>query len=120
MSISKDKMADAVMAELNSYADEKRNYLKQMLMEEADEIVKMLRQISPKDKGKYAKGWRATVRFENLTEIRIAVNNRIYQLTQLLEKGHAKRGGGRVEGIPHIKTAEERGIKRIDRRLKEL
>lgn len=120
MTIGTDKMADAVMAELDSYADEKRNFMKQMMKEEAEETVKMLKQISPKDKGKYAKGWRTTVRFENLTEIRIAVNNRIYQLTHLLEKGHAKRGGGRVDGIPHIKTAEERGIRRIDRRLKEL
>ena len=83
--------------------------------------VKRLKETSPKDSGEYAKSWRIK------TESAIGQpNNRIvhvakphYRLAHLLEHGHAKAGGGRVEAKPHIKQVEEQVIDQFTKEVEE-
>ena len=42
-----------------------------------------------------------------------------YQLAHLLEKGHAKRGGGRTKAMPHIAPAEENAVKELENDIKK-
>ena len=85
----------------------------------AKKTVSNLRKNSPKRKkngGAYAKGWRvSTVKGK-----RIIHNKTKYQLTHLLENGHAKVNGGKVDGIPHIKPAEEEAIKEYVSEVKKV
>ncbi|WP_407926433.1 HK97 gp10 family phage protein [Aquibacillus kalidii] len=91
---------------LSQYTDEVKEGLEEAKKETAKETVTNLRNNSPKLTGDYAKGWKTK---KNGTA-QVVHNKTDYQLTHLLENGHVKRGGGRVQAIPHIKPAEEEAI----------
>jgi len=58
-------------------------------------------------KGQYKRGWTSTKRGTAY----IIRNKTDWQLTHLLEKGHALRQGGRAKPYVHIKPVEEKVIK---------
>ena len=120
MGISIDKLAGAVMDGLKEYAGAVAEDLKQAAKKTAEDCAKELRSTSPTATGKYRKGWTVKKAFESGTSARYTVHNATaYQLTHLLEKGHAKRGGGRVAAIPHIALAEEKAIEQMTKLAKE-
>ncbi len=83
--------------------------------------VKQLKQTSPKRHGKYAKSWTMKTEPEVGQPHKRIVHVKAphYRLTHLLEHGHAKRGGGRVEGKPHIRPAEEMVIQEFMSEVEE-
>ena len=83
--------------------------------------VKRLKQTSPKRYGKYAKSWTMKTEPEVGQPHKRIVHVKAphYRLTHLLEHGHAKVGGGRVEGIPHVRPAEEEVIREFTREVEE-
>lgn len=118
---------DALGAEIaklmEGYASEVAADTKAEAKAVAKEAVKELKQTSPEGpgsrKGHYKDGWASKVERENAVSINIKVYNKKKPgLTHLLEKGHAKRGGGRVSGIPHIAPAEQRAVEDYEKRLK--
>ena len=71
---------------------------------------------APVRTGKYAKSWTSRVTAESSVGIEVTVYSPSrYMLAHLLENGHAKRGGGRVRAIPHIKPAEDHAIGELER-----
>ena len=72
---------------------------------------------SPVSLGEYAKGW--THRKEAPGSYRV-YNKKKPQLTHLLEHGHAKAGGGRVEGIPNIKPAQDRYVPEFEKKVQQI
>lgn len=95
---------------LSEYKEEVLEGMANVREEVAKETVKELKSTSPKKKGvgggKYAKGWKVS----NVRG-KIVIHNKKYQLTHLLEYGHAKVNGGRVAPRVHIRPAEEKAIK---------
>ena len=98
-------------------ADALKEYNQQV--NEALKAARELRSTSPKRTGEYAKGWTQKTSYETADNIRVTVyNNKKPQLAHLLEYGHAKVNGGRVEGKAHIRPAEERAEKQLLGRVK--
>lgn len=108
------------MAALKEYADVAVETLTETIETTAKETVKELKSTSPKDTGDYAKSWKQKTVKKTSTGIEKVVyaSGHEYSITHLLEKGHAKRGGGRVKAYPHIAKAEKNATEKIIKELK--
>ena len=115
-----DKLADTIMAGLKEYADLATDDMKAAVKKAGQEVRKDIQANAPKRTGKYAKSWTVKTTKETSSSLEVTVHykNR-YQLAHLLEYGHAKRGGGRVSGRPHIAPAEQKGIEQLERDIKK-
>ncbi|UUE91742.1 HK97 gp10 family phage protein [Bacillus cereus] len=101
-----DNLAREITRELQRYENIVEEDLEIAKEEVATNLVDELKQKSPKNTGKYRKGWR-----KKKDGNAIIVHNALKpQLTHLLEKGHAKANGGRVPAKVHIAPAEEKAI----------
>ena len=112
-----DDLAGEIVLAVKTYTEEVGAAIEEAVKETARALAADLRETSPKDTGEYAKGW--TARKEGPGRY-VVYNKKKPQLTHLLEHGHAKRGGGRVEGRPHIKPAKERHIPQLERKIAQI
>lgn len=111
-SIDVDDLADVIMEGLMDYAEVAADTVKDAVKKAGNTVKKEIQSNAPKDTGKYKKSFKVTKRKETANTLEVTVHSKDrYQLTHLLEKGHAKRGGGRVAAIPHIEPAEQEGIR---------
>ena len=72
--------------------------------------------------GKYRKGWKVTFN-EMRYGIEATVHNKVYQLTHLLESGHAKFLWGRatgeeVQAFPHIANVNDEAQRKLEEEIK--
>ena len=119
--ISIDQLAKEIAQGLADYSQEVVEKVNVSSEKVGKAAVKRLKETSPKDKGKYAKSWTMKTEPEvGQPDLRIIhAKAPHYRLTHLLEHGHAKVGGGRVEGKPHIRPAEEMVIQEFMSEVEE-
>lgn len=111
---------------LDDYTVEMKRKATEVFDQVAKEVVQQLRQTSPVGKGKhageYAKSWTVKRQKDKRSGLAtITVHNRDhYQLTHLLEHGHALPQGGRAPAKPHIEKVETWSQNEVVRRLEQL
>ena len=108
-------------SEITKYLREYTSEVEEGLEKAKDDVskatVKTLKSTSPEKTGKYAKAWRRT-KVGSAWVIHVAAPH--YRLAHLLEKGHAKRGGGRVPGRVHIAPVEEQAVKDFENAVEKV
>ena len=119
-----ENLSTAVKKELEEYCNFTAEEVKQIVNEVSENVKKEIMDAAPVDTGAYRKSWRASKVKETATSLSVVVHSeKHYRLTHLLEKGHAKRGGGRVAARVHIAPAEENAekqlLEKVERSLKK-
>lgn len=108
-------ISNEITRALQQYSSEVEKSLEKSKEKVAKEAVKTLKSTSPSETGSYKKGWRV----KQVGTAKVIHNATDYQLTHLLEHGHAKKNGGRVAPIVHIKPVEEKAIEDFERAIRE-
>ena len=118
--VSVSELADAVMEGLVEYAELATEDMKAAVKKAGQTVRKEIQTGAPVKTGAYRKSWAVKTTRETSSFMEVTVHSRNrYQLAHLLEFGHAKRGGGRVSGSPHIAPAEEKGIRQLEDEIKK-
>lgn len=129
MRINADELADAIEKSLKEYANVTKEAAFEGCEVTAEKAANELHDAHPKDSedwgswDEYNKGWRVKEEKGRKGKMSVIVHNAThYQLTHLLEKGHAKVNGGRTRAFPHIgpvaEKAEDELIKNIQQFIK--
>ena len=110
-----DNLAKTIMEGLQEYADVASEDVKTAVRKAGKNVKTEISANAPKRTGAYAKSWAVKTEKETAHSLEVVVHSKNrYQIAHLLEHGHAKRGGGRVAGVPHIAPAEEKAVKQLE------
>lgn len=112
--IKPEQLSEVIMEGLEEYKKLSTDAMKEAVEKTAKDVKKEIQGKAPVRTGKYKKSWKVTKTEESAEKLVMTVHAGRYQLTHLLEHGHAKRGGGRVAAIPHIAPAEADGVKELE------
>jgi len=117
--VTMEQFPGAIKEILDQYEGEINRFLPEITEEVGKTGVKALR-TSAKQKfngKKYAGGWRSVSERNRYGATVTIYNGRLPGLPHLLEHGHAKRGGGRVDGRAHIAPVEEKLITDFEKKV---
>ena len=113
-----DQLANAITRAISEYTEDVSDAIAVAVDETAKECVEEIKANSRFKTGNYSKGWKVVKQDRHGVVSRAIWNPEHYRLVHLLEKGHAKRGGGRVAGRPHVGPATRKYIELLTERIR--
>ena len=116
-------LAEAITDAMHQYTNEVEEEIPDIVDDTARTLVKEIRSAAPKRTGKYAKGWTSRKLGERTRSkegyARLVCNPKRYSVAHLLEHGHAKRGGGRTAGKPHIGPSCDKVLPKMEQEIEK-
>lgn len=124
--INPNQLADAMLQILEDWEEVTVEAAQRGLNKTAEEAVNELHEASPSGSGKYG-SWEAYNKDWTVQKAdskkggfgAIIHNKKHYQLTHLLENGHALVNGGRSRAFPHIAPVAERAEQKLLENVKQ-
>lgn len=108
-----DDITSDIIKELSEYSQNVSNSIDGLASKISKELRNNIAKDSPKRTGNYRKGWKLKNSSDYMNISYMIYNEPKGYLTHLLENGYAKKNGGRVAGIPHIKKNEIPAIEKF-------
>lgn len=120
-----DQLADKIVNAVREYTAEVSEAISKEVNAQAAACLNEIKANSARWPD-YAKGWKVVTdkKFDSVNIYgvtrRIIWNPANYRIVHLLEKGHAKRGGGRVQAYPHVLPAEQKYVALLQMRIHQI
>ena len=119
--IGVEELSDAVKKDLEEYSKLSDKQLKASVLKVAKETCQQIKDTAPRRTGAYAESWTTKKTRETPNGLEMTIYSKDqYQLSHLLENGHALRQGGRSPAFPHIAPAEQAGIAKLEEEVKKV
>jgi hypothetical protein len=123
-SVTIDNLSAEIVLAVQQYTEDVSEAIEAELGATSKAVLDDVKSNSPVDKGEYRKGWRIKREAFSSGKVHYIVYQKSKpQLAHLLEFGHAKASGGRVDAKPeggHIRPAYERHVPAMHERIKRI
>jgi Bacteriophage HK97-gp10, putative tail-component len=118
--ISIDQLANEITNAFREYTEDVTKAIEKKVDETAKEVLKETKALAPKRTGEYARSFKITKEDRYGSTKHTIWNKKHYQRVHLLEFGHAKVNGGRVQAYPHLRPAYDKHVANLDEEIKRI
>lgn len=115
-----DQLAAEIAGAVQEYTEDVTEGINEEVKSTADKVLKEVRLLARKRTGEYAKGFTKTDKSLSGKRRYVIWNKKHCRRVHLLEFGHAKVGGGRVQAYPHMRPAHDKYAGELQENIKRI